>query len=241
MMKSLQKTACALAVLAVTTTSVFAADSVDIKVTGTIKPAACTPTITGGGTIDYGNIGLNTLSATDYTPLPEKQVDFSITCDAPAKIALKATNGRPGTAAGAPDGVGGFGESPVGLFTDATGKGWGVAGLGTAEGKNIGGFGMRLAAGTVKATVNDVEKEVFSITSADGGITWSTSRMGNLQRSDVVGLASWGATSDDKTPVALTTLSGKLGVQAYINKTSELHPTGEIKLDGLSTIELVYL
>ena len=85
----MKKTVLALALLA-TTASAFAADSVDVRVIGTIVPAACTPTLSGGGTVDYGTIKADTISATDYTVLPEKQISFLDPCDAPAKVALNA-------------------------------------------------------------------------------------------------------------------------------------------------------
>ncbi|UXZ19937.1 DUF1120 domain-containing protein [Pseudomonas sp. YeP6b] len=43
--------ACALAVLATTSLSALA-DSVDVKVIGTITPASCKPTLAGGGVVD---------------------------------------------------------------------------------------------------------------------------------------------------------------------------------------------
>jgi len=71
-----------------TTYSAIAADSVEVKVIGTIVPAACTPSIVGGATIDYGTIKSSTLTADNYTLLPVKHLDLAITCDAPAKVAL---------------------------------------------------------------------------------------------------------------------------------------------------------
>ncbi|KFD14546.1 hypothetical protein GSMA_02017 [Serratia marcescens subsp. marcescens ATCC 13880] len=41
--------------------------------------------------------------------------------------------------------------------------------------------------------------------------------------------------------MAFTTVAGKLGVQAYITKTSELDLSKPINLDGLTSLELVYL
>ncbi len=65
---------------------------------------------------------------------------------------------------------------------------------------------------------------------------------GNLLRTDgTVGVGgSWAATGTT-TPVAFTNLSGKLGVQAYLNQRSAFDLTNTVQLDGLSTLELVYL
>ncbi|MCK7177133.1 DUF1120 domain-containing protein [Enterobacter cloacae] len=48
------------------------ANSVDVKVTGTITPDACTATVSNNGTFDYGAISVKDLSATGYTFLGKK-------------------------------------------------------------------------------------------------------------------------------------------------------------------------
>lgn len=95
--------------------SSIAADSVDLKVIGTITPVACTPTLSGGGTVDYGTIKADTLKADDYTVLPMRTLDFSITCDGNAKVAVSAISGRPGTALGADEASNGAATVPAGV------------------------------------------------------------------------------------------------------------------------------
>ncbi|HCJ7369198.1 TPA: DUF1120 domain-containing protein [Enterobacter hormaechei subsp. xiangfangensis] len=231
----MQQSVCALAVLAATTLPAMA-ESVDVRVIGTITPAACTPTLSGGGTIDYGAINPTTLSAADYTVLEEKQIDFAITCDAPAKVALKAINGRPNTTAGvtenaisgsatAPSGVNLFGVANVG-----------TVGLGLDGVDKVGGYSIRLAGGTVTADGVAVDS-----IQANGNTTWLTANgLGTLFTPNSVRLSSWAA-AGTLVPVAFTNLAGKLGVQAYLNKASELDLTKPVALDGLTTIELVYL
>lgn len=234
-LNQVQKTVCALAVLAATSLPVLAAPSIDVKVVGTISPTACEPTLTGGGTIDYGTIQKDTLAADVFTVLPEKQLEFAITCDAPAKVALKANNGRPGSVAGATE-LAGIANNPIKLFDKGT---IGTVGLGLSEGAKIGGYAMRIAGSTV---LIDGAKAT-PLQSDDEGISWQvvTDDLGSLYRkSSSPRWNSWGV--DGATaPSALTTLTGKLEVQAYINKTSELDLTKPIALDGLTTLELVYL
>ncbi|EMH7336993.1 DUF1120 domain-containing protein [Serratia marcescens] len=83
MMNAVKKTACALAVLA-TSTAVMV-ESIDVKVIGTITPAACKPTLTGDGVVDYGTIAPASLNKDAFNQLDNKKLDFVITCDAPAK------------------------------------------------------------------------------------------------------------------------------------------------------------
>ncbi|HEJ7857786.1 TPA: DUF1120 domain-containing protein [Serratia marcescens] len=226
----LKKTACALAVLATTSTAVMA-ESIDVKIIGTITPTACKPSIAGGGTIDYGNIHPNTLNADKITVLDEKQVDFSIVCDSPAKIALKATSGR-GQSAVMTDGKLAEVASIKGIFgiTEYT------AGLGLDGNKGIGGYGLRIAKDTVTAdgvAATGIEK--LNIDSK-----WTKAASGSVYGQYGGRTISWSV--DDKLePVAFKTLAGKLGAQAYINKTSELDLSKPVKLDGLTTLELIYL
>ena len=232
----MKKTIFTLALLAVTA-SASAADSVDVKVIGTIVPAACTPSLTGGGVIDYGSIRANSISPTAYTILPEKQINFAIACDAPAKVGLIATNSRFGSAAGGAESAYGAIPSPVRLFTL---DGIGAVGLGMDGASKIGAYGVRIDSTTVTADGVAVDSiradyDLGSITAwvkdDNAGIIYSP----NYQR-----LTSWAATGTS-TPVAFTSLSGQLGVQAYINKGSELDLSKPVHLDGLTTITLYYM
>lgn len=232
MMNTVKKTACALTVLATTSTAVMA-ESIDVKVIGTITPAACKPTLTGGGTIDYGTIHPDTLKKDEFTVLSEKQIDFAITCDAPAKVAIAAKSGRGASAVQQKDGslvVVSTGNALFGGTNSA------AVGLGLDGDKGVGGYGLRLQAGTMLAD----GKNVDSLVSGGDTNTWEKAEMGNLFLSSKQLYATWAATGTLE-PIAFTTLSGKLGAQAYINKGSELDLTKPIKLDGLTTLELVYL
>ena len=233
MMNQMKKTVCALAVLATLSLPALA-ESIDVRVIGTITPSACTPNLSGGGTVDYGAIKPETLSADDYTVLAEKQLDFSITCDAPTKVALKAINGRIGSLAGATEGAGGYGVAPVALLTDDKPV---SGGLGLDGESKVGGYAVAMKPHTVQADGVDVD----SIRSSDQGQEWKASPAGILSGNAWDSLwNSWSATGT-KTPVAFESLTGKLAVQAYINKVSELDLTKPVPLDGLTTIELVYL
>ena len=233
MLNTIQKTVCALAVLSATALPALA-ESVDVRVVGNITPTACMPALAGGGTVDYGNIPPSSLQADVYTTLEEKQVDFSITCDAPAKVAIKATSQRGNSAVNQANGS--LSEVSTGntLFGLA-----GVAayGLGLDGAKGIGGYGLRLAPGTMMAD----NVAVDSIQSNGNTTTWAKTAAGSLVGTPTsIRYATWAATGTT-TPIAFTTLTGRLGVQAYINKASELDLTKPIALDGLATLELVYL
>ncbi|MEB7587824.1 DUF1120 domain-containing protein [Serratia rubidaea] len=236
MMKQMQQSVCALAVLAATTLPAMAASTVDVRVIGTITPTACTPTLSGGGTIDYGAINPNTLSATDYTVLEERQIDFSITCDAPAKVAIKSTNGRPNTVAGSTETAAGSAFPPAGVSIFGQ-TNLGVLGLGLDGTAKIGGYAVRLEQGTI---VVDGSINANNLASTDNGTTWLGTASGAFNVPNAERLITWG-NGTNTIPIAFTTLTGKLGAQAYLNKSSELDLTKPVALDGLTTIELVYL
>lgn len=227
----MKKTLCALAVLSTVSLPVFAA-GVDVKVIGTIEPAACTLSLPAGATVDYGVIDPSILEASTYTRLAEKQIDIALSCDAPAKMGLMAVNGRLATMAGATEGVSGAGRAPLTLFGANTDG----AGLGLDGSDKIGGYAIRLAPGTVQADSTNVDV----ISKGAAATSWTKNSTGSMYLSTEKRHVSW-ATTGTTTPVAFKDMTAKLGVEAYINKKSELDLSKQIKLDGLTTIELVYL
>ncbi|RTF43348.1 DUF1120 domain-containing protein [Serratia marcescens] len=237
----MQQSVCALAVLAATTLPAMA-ESVDVRVIGTITPAACTPTLSGGGTVDYGTINPNTLSATDYTVQPVKQLDISITCDAPAKVALKAINGRPNTLAGAVESaVTGYGYEPVALVGAAYGASRGGAGgLGLDGSSKIGGYAIALGSLVADGSAADVIASLDT-TAATWAVTSNADGFNMFRPAGSVPTLVSAAAPGTTIPMAFTNLAGKLSVQAYINHASELDLTKPVALDGLTTLELVYM
>lgn len=240
MIKHLQRTACALAMLSTTASMALAANSINIEVAGVIKPAACTPTLGDGGVVDYGNIGMNTLSVDHYTVLDEKELNVSVTCDALAKIALKLVNNQPAdNAAGAGAAqTSGFALKPAEVTFKS--KNSYVAGLGLAGPTKIGGYNayLDLTSFTSSDGANDLKRDII-FRDASKPTVWNKSTNGNLMNSYVEHLTV--AKTGTLVPEAFKTMTGKMKVQAYISRTSDLDLSQEIKLDGKSTIELVYL
>lgn len=231
MMKSTQINLCILALLATTALPALAA-SIEVKVIGTITPTACTPMVSGGGTVDYGTIKVSSLALDAFTPKDEKQLDLSISCAAPTKVALKASNNRPNTVAGATtDGAGGAALVDVFDKTNLP-----VVGLGLDGTHRIGGYVINVKEGSVLADGNTVD----AIHNNVGETTWIKSGDGGLYNGTAVRQVSWAAAGTTE-PVAFQKLTGKLTVRAYINKASELDLTKPVTLNGSTTIELVYL
>lgn len=216
--------------------SAYSADSVDLKVGGTLLPKACTPTLSSGGIIDYGTIKTNTLKSDAYSILDIKSLDFSIVCDNKAKVALKAINGRRNSLAGALEGSGGGGTPPVNLFGKPLSTN-GAVGLGMDGTKKIGGYIARFKHGSFTADGTAVD----IIASSNYGKTWFKAIYGDVYYGHVVLQQSWAVKGTEFPPIEFKTLGGKLEVQAYINKTSGMDISKPIKLDGQTTLELIYL
>ncbi|UYP73625.1 DUF1120 domain-containing protein [Pantoea dispersa] len=229
MMKNMMKTACAIAVLAASTNVM--AESVDVVVKGTIAPIACKANILGGGVIDYGVISPEALKADDFTNLPVKSTNLTITCDAPAKIALAVKNNRMGTVPGRPA-LRNFDYPTAGakLFgaTNAA-----TLGLGMANEKAIGGW----AAQFVNLKADNVDSKIIS--TDNSGSSWGTGvwMIPAYNKEYMSSIAK----KDEMTPIAAKVFSYDINIEAYLNKSSELDITKPAALDGSATIELVYL
>ncbi|KFK95644.1 hypothetical protein IV04_02555 [Serratia sp. Ag1] len=234
----MQKTLCSLALIASTTLPALAADSVEVKVIGTIKPVACTPSIAGGGVMDFGVIDYNELKKDDYTVIGDRTADFTITCNAPTKLAIQAINNRKGTLAGATENVAG---ASMLSSVSPTLKFWGAStyyavGLGTSDGAKIGGYSIRIADTSEADGV-----KVDNLYSLNQGSTWAyTVGYPGLYSYVANTYTSW-AEKGKTTPIAFERYAGKLEIFAYVNKASELNVNQPITLNGSTTLELVYL
>ena len=221
------------------------AETVSVSIISALAPTACIPTLAGGGVVNYGTILASELSASAFTVLPIKNVGFSISCDAPAMVAIRTLNSRVGSLAGSAESPQGIGLNPVPLLGVASG--YPVAGLGfDIDGTTkIGGYAVGTLAGSF--TSNDGLVDIIGQRSTTVPTTWvgqntSVSAGNSLYTSfnNQFKYESW-ATPGTLTPVAFMTLSGTIQVQAYLNRSTAFDFSHPIMLDGLGTIEIVYL
>ncbi|MCG3098284.1 DUF1120 domain-containing protein [Enterobacter sp. DRP3] len=221
------RTLTAATLLAMASCQAFAADdNVDIVVTGEIIPPACVPTLSGGATFDYGTIASAKLAKDDFTILAEKSLTFSVVCSSPTKVAFKTTDARAGSVV-----------VPAGKkFGSLTAESLNLLGLGQSGTTNIGSYEMNVSNGGI--TVDGAAGYV-GLRSADNGSTWAVGPLNCLWFDPQYTTAV--ARSGTTTPVAFTTMTGTLKAIAALNKGSELDLTTTTDLDGLATIQLVYL
>lgn len=219
-----------LVALAFATTTAIAslsaqANSIEVQVTGTITPGACTPSLGGGGVINYGKIDSSLVKQSAFAQLPIKTVDFTIKCSVPTKVAVQLTDNRS--------------SSIVAGILSGLGAGWLDSmnfGLGSSKGKNIGGYNIRLSPSSYTAD----GAKVYAVMSSDSGASWEESNGAGAVIKTAGELMSWSATSGG-APIAFESLAGNFSVQPLLNKRGDLDLSDEVELDGSATLELVYL
>ncbi|WP_034291929.1 DUF1120 domain-containing protein [Herbaspirillum sp. RV1423] len=210
--------------LAVLPATAMASSMVEMQVVSVITPAACTPMLSGGGVADYGVIPARALTPGAVTPLPAKSLSFTISCDAAAKVSVRAIDNRTSSV------VAGIVAAGSG---DSTLNDSFNFGLGTAVGKSIGGYSIVFQPSTYTGDYQPAQL----LYSTDNGITWQQSAGGHVAKNRSFG---WGMSGGNNV-ASLRNISGTVTVQPYINKPENLSLSQEVLLDGSATLELSYL
>lgn len=214
--------------LAFATNAAVAANSVDLRVTGTITPSACDISLAGGSDFNLGTISANELSATATKTLPAVGgKTLNITCSGATQVAFKAIDNR---ASSRPSGITINASSAFGLGMDGANN-------------PIGYYNLAVVQSTM--VVNGVSGK-YKV-SDDEGASWfsfADSAPVNISASDMsprIGTIDLATASVTSQPVPITSASTELQVTSFIQPESALDTSAEITLDGSATIELVYL
>lgn len=207
----------ALTVLIASAGSAMANPSATLQVKGTITPAACTPTLSNGGIVDFGTVSSSTLSATGVTSLGGKVTTLSVTCTAAAKVAFTILDNRASSATPS-----GYGEE-------------GVYGLGMAGDLKIGNYVIYPSNAIIDGKTGDI------LSGNAARTTWTKMLPGsnNINNSVYDNIVSVG-TSGTLTPVAFENMSMDLTVYPDISK--EMSGITEVQqIDGNATLNFEYL
>lgn len=225
--------------LAFVASSAMATSSIDLKVTGKIIPPSCTPAFgAGGGTVDFGNILVSTLSLTNDTALKDvKQVPVTITCDAPTRVGITFTDQRANSRSTTPMSKGFITIDFPNLVDYFFGLGL------TAEQKQIGVYAVGINTNGAKTSTGETR---FPIYSDDNGKTWTQALSDpDGQWYDPLknnGTQITAFAKDGESQVSPeSSLTFNVAVAAIIQDLQTLHVTDQITLDGLTSINLVYL
>ncbi|KAB0603814.1 DUF1120 domain-containing protein [Cupriavidus pauculus] len=211
--------------LVIAATSANAAESTDMAVKGTIRPAACDLSLSNGGVIDFKTIPASSLQQSAPTALAQKEVTVAINCEAETYVAMKMFDNRADTIAN-------------NVLTPATGIYAGNAfGLGKVDGKAVGSYAFQMFGDD--SFVSNLGKSARLTRSDNGGATWLGLQDGNYIYGGT--LYSWAETSGG-APIRVKTVTQSIAVfTALASKDALPDLTDTVSLDGSTTISLVYL
>lgn len=200
-------------------TSVLASSSTDVSVTGTITPAACTPSLSGAGGFDFGKVSVQDLDPDKGTTFTSSLQRFTVACSAPTRFALSAVDNREGSSSTAAN-------QRFGLGMNGTEK--------------IGSYLMGLLA---DGLVADGDAGVQHMITTNGGDTWikRQASVNYLYNRNVAPVWHGFALQNANEPSPINTLSGDIQVEMTIVKASDLTLTDDINIDGAASLEVHYL
>ena len=206
----------------VSTSSVFADESVDLAVVGVISPASCDIDLSAYA-VDLGTISVKNLADTGVTTLAPQTVGVTVSCTGDVRFALSAVDNAAGSASVSD--------------TDAFGMGK------TATSQEIGYYKLRFNAGTLLGTVDGAGAAAVITLASNDRNNWTAAPADGVGPAiphaldTYLGFADTG-TTDVK---ALKDFSGTLQVEAFITDKADLTLTSDVDIDGAATLELHYL
>ncbi|EDS7119998.1 DUF1120 domain-containing protein [Salmonella enterica subsp. enterica] len=218
--------------MAFTASAANAGSTAILKVTGKLSNAACTPTLDGGGVVDYGRIHLSELSSTSVNQLGTKDINLTITCPSASKVAWTISDDRADTHPGA----------SVITINDADATGGAVSDTTMSYGAGQTTGGVKIGAFSIYTNVNNVTADGSSVDAISGTVDspiWQKSTTGIIKNSnaEMMTVASTGTTE----PLAYTMAVFPLKTSLAIQGTATLAITDDTNLDGQATITLKYL
>lgn len=191
----------------------------ELRLQARFAPAACTPSLSNGGTVDFGKLSVMDLHMDKETALTARPLGVSVACDAPSAFTLRLQDNRQGSATGNSD------ETTYGLGLDA-------------KGQKIGRYA--LVFDPLRATA-DSFTQLYRTDSPTGKAPWSSSSASPLAigANRHLGFnANAGSTSG---PDPIQQLSATASLEAVLAPLGSLDLGSEVRLDGAATLEINYL
>ena len=191
----------------------------ELRLQARFAPAACTPSLSNGGTVALGKLSVMDLHQDKETALPARPLVVNVTCDAPATFALRLQDNRQGSATGPAD------ETTYGLGLDA-------------RQQKIGRY--RLVFDPQRTTADNLP-QLYRTDSPTGALPWSSASASPLAigASRFLGFSASAGTTSGPEPIQ--NLSATTSLEAVIAPLGKLDLGSEVRLDGAATLELNYL
>ena len=147
-----------------------AGDNLSIDFTVTAEAAACTPTLSHNGIVDFGERHVGSLSTSAFTQLGVRDITLTVTCESSTGIAITARDARSSSAITGKDTHG-----HEGVLFQVNGGGYisdksRLFGLGmTMENKPIGSYAMQIdSANTIAVDDKKVAVDIAGSASRTG-------------------------------------------------------------------------
>ena len=220
------------------------ANSADLLITGKLVPPSCTPTLSGGAVIDYGDIQVSELGTNAATTLEDRKVSLTVTCLEETALGIRITDARseskPLLITEIPMPTNPAGSHAVAFSNNQT------MGLGNdvAMGK-LGVWWLSMEFDKLKATnkaneeVGETGKLLYSI---NNGISWGETITTPLDPhyggDNVTTFAIKGKTTS--TPAVAVVHEFPMVVAAALNIKGRLNVKDDTKLDGKGTFTIYY-
>ena len=212
--------------------SAFANTAV-LQVKGKLMTSSCTPTLTNGGLVDYGNIKVGDLDDSYPNDLGVKDITLTVNCSAPTRVAISITDDRQSSVS---DAV--LVLVPL-IGVSAQNDEFTKYGLGkTSNGVNIGAWTPFINRATALADSASATL-IYDMPNATG--LWSPLEleMGDYQDIPTNSLVTLG--DSNNIPLAFTSATFPMKTSVVIDDTTTLALTDDTNIDGQATISLVYI
>lgn len=205
-----------------------AADSVDLKVTGTLVNGSCTPSLENGGVVDFGHIPLGNLNKTTANQIGYKIINLTISCDSAMPIGWNTVDNRANSVVSNlyPDAL--ANKSPAYVF-----------GLGMNGDKKMGNYSISVDP-TLPVADGVSAHGIYCQSQTGNNCLWTDLAV-RPQAQPSIRTITVAKDSTDLTPLAFKTAVFPLKIAAVIDSTDNLAITDDTNLDGSATIALVYL
>ncbi|MFU0921327.1 DUF1120 domain-containing protein [Kluyvera sichuanensis] len=214
-----------LGALAGTSITANAADSVDLKVTGTLTMGSCTPNLAENGVVDYGKININSLNAATDNVMSEKDSTLTISCQTAQKVYLTESDDRADSKA-----------KDVNINGEPTSQ---FFGMGFADANST----IPIGSYSVIAKGVTLDGSAGSLLASSIGGSWSLVNQDVPFEPDMsagVGRLSF-SNDGSNAPSAFTEATVPLQILSTIEDTNTLNITDDTPIDGQATITLNYI
>ncbi|MBO0491818.1 DUF1120 domain-containing protein [Pseudomonas sp. Marseille-Q1929] len=191
----------------------------ELRLQARFAPAACTPSLSNGGTVDFGKLSVMDLHMDKDTALPARPLVVSVACDAPSAFTLRLQDNRQGSATGPVD------QTTYGLGLDA-------------KGQKIGRYAVIFD--PLRATA-DSFAQLYRTDSPTGEAPWSSSSASPFAIGANRHLGFNASAGSSSGPEPIQQLSATASLEAVLAPLGSLDLGSEVRLDGAATLELHYL